>query len=66
MEQLMNNEFHKPFIQSLIIVAIITVFAMISSKYIVEYYINHSFYPYKNIEYSSQKSQDEIKSVVVE
>jgi spore coat protein CotF len=65
-EKLMNNEFHKPFIKSLLIVALVTVFAMISSKYIVEYYINHSFYPHKNLEYSSQKSQEEIESVVVE
>jgi hypothetical protein len=50
----------------LLIVALVTVFAMISSKYIVEYYINHSFYPHKTIEYSSQKSQGEIESVLVE
>jgi hypothetical protein len=62
----MNNEFHKPFIKSLLIVAIVTIFAMVSSKYVIEYYINHSFYPHKNLEYSSQKSQDEIKSAVVE
>jgi hypothetical protein len=62
----MNNEFHKPFIKSLLIVAVFTIFAMVSSKYIIEYYINHSFYPHKTIEYSSQKSQDEIESVLVE
>jgi hypothetical protein len=62
----MTKEFHKPFIQSLIIVAFVTVFAMISSKYIVEYYINDSFYPHKTLEYSSQKSQDEIESSLVE
>jgi hypothetical protein len=66
MEKLMNNEFHKPFIKSLLIVAIFTVFAMISSKYIVEYYINHSFYPHKTLEYSSQKSQGETESALVE
>jgi hypothetical protein len=62
----MNNEFHKPFIKSLILVAVVTVFAMVSSKYIVEYYINQSFYPYKTIEYSSQKSQGELESALVE
>jgi hypothetical protein len=62
----MINEFHKPFIKSLIIVALVTVFAMVSSKYIIEYYINHSFYPHKTIEYSSQKSQDTIESALVE
>jgi hypothetical protein len=62
----MNKEFHKPFIKSLLIVAIVTIFAMVSSKYVIEYYINHSFYPSKTLEYSSRKSQDEPVSVVVE
>lgn len=61
-----QKEFHKPFIKSLLIVAIFTVFTMISSKYIVEYYMNHSFYPQKTIEYSSQKSQEKVYSSVVE
>lgn len=35
-----NDNFHKPFIQSLIIVAVVTVFAMFSSRLIV-----NSYYP---------------------
>jgi hypothetical protein len=66
MQNFNNEEFHKPFIKSLLIVALVTVFAMVSSKYIVEYYINHSFSPSQTLEYSSQKSQDELQSVVVE
>lgn len=62
----MTNEFHKPFIKSLILVAFVTVFAMVSSKYVANYYINTKFYPAKSIEYSSQKSQDQIESTVVE
>lgn len=52
-----KTEFHQPFIKSLIIVAIVTVFAMISSRFVVDYYMNHSFYSSKTYDYSSQKSQ---------
>lgn len=62
----MNEEYHKPFIKGLFVIAIVTIFAMVSSRFVVNYYMNQSFYPYKTIEYSSQKSQDEIKSIVVE
>jgi hypothetical protein len=62
----MNNEFHKPFIQSMILVALVTVFAMVSSRYVVDYYFNTKISPAKTLEYSSQKSQNEIKSVFVE
>lgn len=48
------NEFHKPFIKSLLIVAAVTIFTMISSRYLINYYSNLS---YKTLEYSSQKSQ---------
>jgi len=34
----MTEDFHKPFIKSLLIVAIVTVFAMVSSRYVVDYY----------------------------
>jgi hypothetical protein len=53
-----SNEFHKPFIKSLVIVAFVTVFAMVSSKYVVEYYMNHSLVPQKTPEYSIQKSHE--------
>jgi hypothetical protein len=38
------NEFHEPFIKSLILVAIVTVFTMASTKYLVKYYLE----PYTN------------------
>jgi hypothetical protein len=62
----MNNEFHKPFIKSLLLVAVVTVFAMVSSKYVIDFYAKHNISPSKTIEYSSQKSQGEIESALVE
>jgi multisubunit Na+/H+ antiporter MnhC subunit len=59
-----TNEFHKPFIQSLVLVAIVTIFAMVSSKYVVKYYFSHNLTQSKTLEYSSQKSYDTDKSVV--
>lgn len=50
----MTNEYHKPFIKSMVLVAFVTVFAMISSKLI----INSYFPPAKSVEYSSQKSHE--------
>lgn len=48
------NEFHKPFINALILVAIVTVFAMFSTDYIVRYY----FEPYQNTTlFTSEQSQ---------
>jgi hypothetical protein len=49
-----NREFHKPFIKSLILITIITMFAMITSHYIVNF--NNSL-SLKTIEYSSHNSQ---------
>jgi hypothetical protein len=48
------NEFHKPFIKSLIVIAVVTMFAIVSSRTIVNYY---SGLQYKTIEYSSHNSQ---------
>ena len=62
----MTKEFHQPFIKSLVIVALVTVFAMVSSKYIVDFYYNYKFSPPKSIEYSSQKSQEQVYSSVGE
>ena len=62
----MTKEFHQPFIKSLVIVAFVTVFAMVSSKYVVDFYYNHKFSPPKSIEYSSQKSQEHTYSSVGE
>ena len=51
-----NREFHKPFIKSLILITIVTVFAMVTSHYIVNFHNNLSL---KAIEYSSHDSQFE-------
>ena len=48
------NEFHKPFIKSLIVIAVVTMFAIVSSRHIVHYYSN---LPHKTVEYSSSNSQ---------
>jgi len=61
-----TNEYHKPFIRSLILVAFVTVFAMVSSKYVANYYLNTKIHPAKTLEYSSQKSQGETISSVAE
>ena len=34
-----TKEFHEPFIKALVLVAIVTVFTMISTEYIVRYYM---------------------------
>ena len=60
----MNEEFHKPFIKSLIVVGLVTVFAMVSSRFLVDYYMDHNLLPYPTIEYSSQKSQDQTISAL--
>ena len=62
----MIEEFHKPFVKSLLIIAFVTVVTMVSSRYVANYYTNTKFYPAKTIEYSSQKSQDTTYSSVVE
>jgi hypothetical protein len=54
----MNEEYHQPFIKSLIFVAIVTIFAMVSGKYVTEYYLSSKISPLKTLEYSSQKSHD--------
>ena len=60
----MTNEFHKPFIKSMVLVALVTVFAMVSSRYFVNYYLSHNFSPAQTIEYSSQKSYEQDNSRV--
>ena len=44
----MTEDFHKPFIKSLVIVALVTIFAMVSSRYVVDYYMfldkNHTIF----------------------
>lgn len=58
------QEFHKPFIKSLLIVAIVTVFAMVSSRIVVDYYVKHIRYQSKTVEYSSIKSYSSPESSV--
>lgn len=48
------KEFHKPFIKNLVLIAIVTMLAMVSSRYILTFYSDSH---YKTLEYSSQKSQ---------
>jgi hypothetical protein len=60
-----SHEYHKPFIQSLVLVAVVTIFTMVSSKYVVNYYFSYKISPSKTLEYSSQKSQDNLESVLV-
>lgn len=55
---MINQEFHKPFIKSLIFVAVVTIVAMYSTRFVAEiYYTSHNS-SQKTLEYSSQKSQD--------
>lgn len=58
-----TSEFHEPFIKSLLIIAIVTAVAMVSSHYIVEklyfkYYKNPSFTS-ENFQYDSKIGFDE-------
>jgi len=61
-----TNELHVSFIKSMVIVAFVTVFAMVSSRYMVDYYFKRIISPAKTIEYSSQKSHEQTISSVVE
>lgn len=49
-----TKEFHEPFIKALVLVAIVTVFTMVSTKYLVNYYLE----PYYNTSiFTSEQSQ---------
>jgi len=50
-----QNEKTENFLKSLFFIALFTVIAMISSKHLVEYYMNHSTFGQNIIEYSSNK-----------
>jgi len=63
---MISKEFHKPFIKSLIIVAVVTLVTMVSSKFMIEYYYSLSFLPHKTPGYPSQKSQEQVYSSFVE
>jgi hypothetical protein len=53
-----TDEFHKPFIKSLFIIAIVTMFAMVLSDKIVNYYGSLS---YKTTVFASENSYNESK-----
>jgi len=58
---MINEEFHKPFLKGLIVVALVTLFSMVSSRYIIDYYLTQS---YKTPIYTSNESYaGEISSV---
>jgi hypothetical protein len=57
----MNEEFHKPFIKSLIFVAVITIVTLYSTRFIAEIYNSSHKSSVKTLEYSSQKSQDNLE-----
>lgn len=49
-----TEEFHQPFIKALVLVAIVIVFTMISTRYLVEYYL----LPYQNTtQFTSEQSR---------
>ena len=54
-----KDDFHIPFINGMIFVALVTVFSMVSSRFIVDYYMNKSLAPSQTIEYSSHESHDQ-------
>jgi multisubunit Na+/H+ antiporter MnhC subunit len=54
-----NHEFHKPFIGALIVTAIVTVVSMVSSRYIVEYYMDQTL---KTPIFTSQESHNSPES----
>lgn len=54
-----NHEFHKPFIGALILTAIVTVVSIVSSRYIVGYYMGQTL---KTPIFTSQESQNSLES----
>jgi len=59
---MMTEEYHKPFIKSLIFVAVVTIVSIYSTRFIAEIYYSSHKSPVKTLEYSSQKSQDDLES----
>lgn len=62
----MTEEYHKPFVKGLIFVAVVTLVTMYSTRFITEIYYTSHGHSTKTIEYSSQKSQEQVYSSVVE
>ena len=59
---MMTKEYHKPFIKSLIFVAVVTIVTLYSTRFIAEIYNSSHKSPHKTLEYSSQKSQGDLES----
>ena len=53
------NEFHKPFIKNLILIALVTMFAMILTDKITNYYVSRS---YNTPSFTSQNSYNEARA----
>lgn len=53
------NEFHKPFIKSLVLIAVVTMFAMVLSDKIVKYYSSQT---YNSHIFTSNNSYNEAKA----
>jgi len=62
---MMIEDFHKPFIKSLVIVAIVTLFTLVASKYMINHYMDIRYFPppaeLKTIEYSTASPENTIK-----
>lgn len=57
---MMNEDFHKPFLKSLVIIAVATIVFMISSNYVVKYLMQ----PYgQSHSFTNQKSYENTSSV---
>lgn len=54
-----NNEFHKPFIKSLIFIAVVTMFAMVLTDKFMNNYLSHK---YKTPIFTSHNSYNEAKA----
>jgi glucan phosphoethanolaminetransferase (alkaline phosphatase superfamily) len=57
----MTQEFHQPFIKALVTVAVVTIFAMISTKLVINHYGNFKSSGQKTVEYSSYEYQNSTK-----
>jgi len=57
----MVEEFHESFIKALITVAFVTVFAMVSTKIVINFYGNFKLGQQKTVEYSSYEYQNSTK-----
>lgn len=57
----MNEEFHKPFIKSMIVIAFTTLIAMFTSKFVVEYYMGLELRDTIHTSFETTESQSFIK-----